>query len=78
MLMYEAKYLDQLLAIAKNEEVICIADEVLTGFGRTGKMFACDYLLNKPDIICLSKGITGGFLPLGVTLCTQNHLQYIL
>jgi adenosylmethionine---8-amino-7-oxononanoate aminotransferase len=72
MLMYEAQYLDQLLGVAKEQGIICIADEVMTGFGRTGKKFAIDYLLHQPDIICLSKGITGGFLPLGATVCTQQ------
>ena len=72
MLMYEAEPLDALLAIAKAHHIICIADEVMTGFGRTGKMFACNYLTQLPDIICLSKGITGGFLPLGVTACTAT------
>lgn len=71
MLMYEAKYLDELIALAKEYDIICIADEVMTGFGRTGRNFAIEYLQNKPDIICLSKGITGGFMPLGVTVCTQ-------
>ena len=70
MLMYEAKYLDELLKIAKAHHIICIADEVMTGFGRTGKMFATNHLTETADIICLSKGITGGFLPLGVTVCT--------
>lgn len=72
MLMYEAKYLDELLVLAHENNVICIADEVMTGFGRTGKNFAIGYLQNKPDIICLSKGITGGFMPLGVTVCSQK------
>jgi adenosylmethionine---8-amino-7-oxononanoate aminotransferase len=70
MLMYEAKHLDELIAIANEHNVICIADEVMTGFGRTGKNFAIEYLNNKP--ICLSKGITGGFMPLGVTACSQK------
>lgn len=70
MRMYKAEYLDRLLSIAKENDIICIADEVMTGFGRTGKNFACEYLSNKPDIICLSKGITGGILPLAVTICT--------
>ncbi|MDN3654035.1 adenosylmethionine--8-amino-7-oxononanoate transaminase [Ferruginibacter paludis] len=72
MLMYEAKYLDALIAIAREKNILCIADEVMTGFGRTGKNFAINYLKNEPDIICLSKGITGGFMPLGVTVCTQQ------
>lgn len=72
MLMYEAAYLDELLAVAKATNILCIADEVMTGFGRTGKNFAIEYLQQRPDIICLSKGITGGFMPLGVTVCTQQ------
>ena len=71
MLMYEAKYLDELITICRENRIICIADEVMTGFGRTGKFFATDYLQNKPDIICLSKGLTGGYMPLGVTSCAQ-------
>ncbi len=71
MKMYEAKHLDELIAICKKNKVVCIADEVMTGFGRTGKFFAIDHLQNKPDIICLSKGITGGVMPLGVTACAQ-------
>jgi len=72
MLMYEPAHLDELLLIAKEKNILCIADEVMTGFGRTGKNFAIEYLQQQPDIICLSKGITGGFMPLGVTLCTQQ------
>lgn len=71
MQMYEAKHLDELIAICKVHKVVCIADEVMTGFGRTGEFFASDYLTNKPDIICLSKGLTGGYMPLGVTSCAQ-------
>ncbi|MBP7809668.1 MAG: adenosylmethionine--8-amino-7-oxononanoate transaminase [Bacteroidia bacterium] len=71
MLMYEAQYLDRLIKICNDNKVITIADEVMTGFGRTGKFFASDYLQNKPDIICLSKGLTGGYMPLGVTSCAQ-------
>jgi adenosylmethionine-8-amino-7-oxononanoate aminotransferase len=67
--MYNAKFLDELIAICNTNKVITIADEVMTGFGRTGKFFASDFLKNKPDIVCLSKGLTGGYLPLGVTSC---------
>ena len=72
MRMYSAKVLDKLIQAAHNHDVICIADEVFTGFGRTGKMFASDYLNNKPDIIAVSKGITGGALPLGATSCSDR------
>lgn len=71
MVMYTPEILDELIKICSAKNVITIADEVMTGFGRTGKFFASDYLNNKPDIICLSKGITGGVMPLGVTSCAQ-------
>jgi len=63
MRMYNPEILDKLIQIAKANNVICIADEVFTGFGRTGKMLASDHLLHKPDLIALSKGLTGGTLP---------------
>jgi len=72
MLMYEAKYLDELVRFCRQENIFTIADEVMTGFGRTGKLFASDHLENQPDIVCLSKGITGGTMALGVTSCTQE------
>lgn len=72
MKMFEAQALDQLLKICKEQDIICIADEVMTGFGRTGKLFASEYVENKPDIICLSKGLTGGTMALGVTACTKK------
>lgn len=72
MLMYSATALDALLKLCQKYKVISIADEVMTGFGRTGFLFACDALGVTPDIMCLSKGLTGGFLPLGVTACTQH------
>lgn len=72
MLMYEAETLDALMRRCKEHEILCIADEVMTGFGRTGELFACNYLKEEPDIICLSKGITGGTMPLGVTTCKEE------
>ncbi|WP_017731758.1 adenosylmethionine--8-amino-7-oxononanoate transaminase [Nafulsella turpanensis] len=72
MRMYPAAVLDELLRIAREAGVICIADEVMTGFGRTGRIFASDYLQHQPDIFCLSKGLTGGTMPLGVTTCTEE------
>lgn len=72
MLMYEAPVLNKLIKICKEHSILTIADEVMTGFGRTGKYFAVDYLNQQPDIVCLSKGITGGTMPLGVTSCTAE------
>lgn len=72
MLMYEVKYLDELMAHCSQESVLTIADEVLTGFGRTGKRFACDYLQQQPDVMCFSKALTGGTMALGLTTCTQQ------
>ncbi len=75
MNMYHADGLNNLLKQCHQHNIICIADEVMTGFGRTGKWFASEYASEKPDIICLSKGLTGGTLPLGVTACTDEIYQ---
>ncbi len=72
MKMYEAGLMDELLHKVKEHNIVCIADEVMTGFGRTGKLFACGYCNEKPDIICLSKGLTGGTMALGVTAAAQH------
>ncbi len=72
MLMYQPEDLNTLLSFVKQENIICIADEVLTGFYRTGKFFAGDYLTEKADIICLSKALTGGTMALGVTACSEK------
>lgn len=72
MNIYNADLLNNLLNTAKQAEIICIADEVMTGFGRTGKLFASEYMHTKPDIICLSKGLTGGTMALGVTACVNK------
>lgn len=72
MNMYQASLLNEILTLLKQQQIICIADEVMTGFGRTGKLFASEYMLEKPDIICLSKGLTGGTMALGVTACTTK------
>jgi adenosylmethionine-8-amino-7-oxononanoate aminotransferase len=72
MLMYEAKYLDELMKHCRKEGILLIADEVMTGFGRTGKRFAMDYMQEKPDLMCFSKGLTGGTMPLGITTCTNQ------
>jgi adenosylmethionine-8-amino-7-oxononanoate aminotransferase len=72
MRMYSPRILDSLIKEAKQHDVICIADEVFTGFGRTGRTFACEYLSETPDIIAVSKGITGGTMALGVTACSRK------
>lgn len=78
MLMYSETVLDKLISICKQNNILTIADEVMTGFGRTGKFLATDYCENKPDIVCLSKGITGGFLPFAATTCTQKIYDMFL
>lgn len=72
MVIHSAETLDEMIAICRKAGVPVIADEVMTGFGRTGKTFACDYLENHPDIICLSKCLTGGILPMAVTTCSAE------
>jgi adenosylmethionine-8-amino-7-oxononanoate aminotransferase len=72
MNMYSAAGLDRMLQICRSHGVITIADEVMTGFGRTGRLFASEYLTELPDVMCLSKALTGGFLPLGVTSACEE------
>jgi adenosylmethionine-8-amino-7-oxononanoate aminotransferase len=72
MQFYSAELLDKMICFGQKNGVICIADEVMTGFGRLGTLFAADQLTHKPDIMCLSKGLTGGALPMGVTSCTDE------
>ncbi|HTR28617.1 MAG TPA: adenosylmethionine--8-amino-7-oxononanoate transaminase [Puia sp.] len=71
MRLYDAGLLDELLTETRRQGILHIADEVLTGFGRTGRRFAGEYLREKADIICLSKGLTGGTMALGVTAATE-------
>lgn len=71
MIVHPAEFLQRVRRICDEHEVLLIADEVLTGFGRCGKMFACEIAGIVPDLMCVSKGITGGLLPLGATLCTE-------
>ncbi|MEI6263477.1 MAG: adenosylmethionine--8-amino-7-oxononanoate transaminase [Sphingobacteriia bacterium] len=78
MKMTDPYLMNELLNTVKGESIICIADEVMTGFGRTGKFFASDYLTKKPDIICMSKGLTGGTMALGATACTNDiYMAYV-
>jgi adenosylmethionine-8-amino-7-oxononanoate aminotransferase len=72
MLMYSNIALDHLISICKKNQILTIADEVMTGFGRTGTLFASEQLQQQPDIICLSKGLTGGTMPMGITTCRKQ------
>ncbi len=72
MRLFNKALQEKILKLCRDNEVLLVADEVMTGFGRTGKLFASEHFTIKPDIICLSKGITGGFLPLGATAATKN------
>lgn len=75
MIIYDALGLNNLLRVCRERGVLTVADEVMTGFGRTGPLFACEMLDEKPDVICLSKGLTGGFLPLGATVFRDGIYQ---
>ncbi len=72
MIVWEKEYLAKIRELCDKYGVLLIADEVLTGFGRTGKMFACDHASISPDIICLSKALTAGYMPLGATVATEE------
>lgn len=72
MVMYTPESLDKLMKICKENNVLTIADEVMTGFGKTGKNFACNYLQQQPDMMCLSKALTAGTIPMAITTFTQN------
>jgi adenosylmethionine-8-amino-7-oxononanoate aminotransferase len=72
MKFHSAAGLDALLAICKKAGVLCIADEIMTGFGKTGKNFASENMKHKPDIMCLSKALTAGMFPLSITSCTEK------
>ena len=71
MIVHPVEFLQRVRKLCMEYNVLLIADEVLTGFGRCGRMFACDLAAVVPDIMCLSKGLTGGFLPLAATVCTS-------
>lgn len=78
MVMYEPGPLQQLIYKCRRNEILCIADEVMTGFGRTGKNFAMEYLNESADIVCLSKGLSGGVLPMGITACNKKIFSAFL
>jgi adenosylmethionine-8-amino-7-oxononanoate aminotransferase len=78
MHVWSADVLRRLRALTADAQVLLIADEVLTGFGRTGPLFACERAGIAPDIMCLSKGLTGGFLPMGATVAREEIFRAFL
>ncbi len=78
MVMHSASGLSQLMKKCRDHHILLIADEVMTGFGRTGPLFASDQLSEPPDMICLSKSLTGGALPLALTVCTEELYEGFL
>lgn len=78
MIVWPKKALEHICSLTKEAGCYLIFDEIMTGFGRTGSLFAMDQLKNKPDIVCLSKGLTGGFLPLALTIATNSIYQDFL
>lgn len=78
MRMYSPEILDKLVRLARKYDVFVIFDEVMTGFGRTGKMFATDHCQENPDIIAFSKGLTAGILPMGLTVTSNEMFEAFL
>lgn len=78
MIVWKKEFLSGVRELCDRYDVLLIADEVLTGFGRTGKMFACEHAGILPDMMCLSKALTAGYLPLGVTLATEKIYEAFL
>mgnify|MGYP002778013819 CR=1 FL=1 len=78
MRMWGADTLAALARRCRSAGILLVADEVMTGFGRTGPLFACAHAGVTPDVVCLSKGITGGFLPLGATVTTERLFEGFL
>lgn len=78
MLMHKAEDLSALMKFCRELGILMIQDEVFTGFGRTGKLFAANYLSEKPDIMCFSKGLTGGTIPMGITTSSNEIFESFL
>jgi adenosylmethionine---8-amino-7-oxononanoate aminotransferase len=78
MLVHPEGYLRAVRELCDRHGVLLILDEVATGFGRTGRMFACEHEGVSPDLLCLAKGITGGYLPLAATLASERIYEGFL
>lgn len=72
MKMHSKEGLNEIIKFCKSQDIVTVADEVMTGFGKTGTFFASDQMETKPDIMCLSKSLTGGLLPMALTTCSQK------
>lgn len=78
MKFHSIEGLDRLIKKCQELDILCVADEIMTGFGKTGKNFASNYLNHKPDVMCLSKALTAGMFPLSITSCTQKIFDAFL
>jgi adenosylmethionine---8-amino-7-oxononanoate aminotransferase len=78
MIVWPQEFLAGVRRLCDRYGTLLIADEVLTGFGRTGRMFACEHAGVRPDLVCLSKGLTAGYLPLGATAATEAIYEAFL
>lgn len=78
MLMHEASLLSELMQYCRSKNILLVQDEVFVGFGRTGRLFAADHLSEQADIMCFSKGLTGGTMPMGITTCSYDIFEAFL
>jgi adenosylmethionine---8-amino-7-oxononanoate aminotransferase len=78
LVLHSPDYLERIVSVAKTRGILVIFDEVFTGFGRTGKMFAFNHISSRPDLVCLSKGLTSGMLPLGATLARAGIFEQFI